>query len=263
MGFLRRMRRASLLKGGLLPDRVWESLLREHPILDGLDPEEARLLRELATLFLREKSFEAAKGFELTEYMAGVISVQACLPILRLGMDWYDGWKSLIVVPDTIEERSEVSGWSPLHGWSLVHEMGDDLSGEVLGSGTVALSWRDVEDSGWGEGFNVVIHEAAHHLDGSDGLMNGRPALHGDMDPGRWTEVFTHAYRNLGTRARRRKTRSRIDPYALESDSEFFAVASEYFFEQPGLLSAEYAGVYRLLSAFYRQDPASRLRRAQ
>jgi hypothetical protein len=185
--------------------------------------------------------------------MAPVIALQASLPVLNLGPDCYADWKTVVVVPKQFrQERREVDPGGIVREWSEV-----DL-GESWDRGPVVLSWEDVEASGWADGFNVVIHEAAHRLDLLDGAVNGRPALHRDMDPEEWRSVFTRAYRDLEARVRRRR-RTVVDSYALENPGEFFAVTSELFFELPQGLQGELPEVYRLLAAFYRQDPASRL----
>ena len=253
---LRRIRRSRILREGLLSDEAWEWLLRDHPILDGLSREERDRLRRMATIFLHEKTFEGADGLEPTDVIREVISVQACLPILNLGMEWYESWKTIVVVPDAfIEEHTEVDSAGVAHEWQ------EDNSGESWDAGPVVLSWKDVEESGWGDGYNVVIHEAAHRLDLLDGEVNGRPALHEGMSPREWLEVFSRAFEDLSRRAAAKKRRLRMDPYAATDDGEFFAVASEYFFEQPEVLQSEYPDVYRLLCAFYRQDPARRRER--
>lgn len=253
MGFFRSIRRSRILREGLLSDDAWESLLQDHPILDGLVEEERGRLRSLATIFLHEKSFEGADGLELTEIIRDVISVQACLPILNLGMEWYENWKAVVVLPDVfVGEHTELDIAGVAHEWT------EDKSGESWDAGPVVLSWKDVEASGWGDGYNVVIHEAAHRLDLLDGEVNGRPALHEGMSPREWLDVFLRAFEDLSRRASGRRRRLRIDPYAVEDDAEFFAVTSEYFFEQPEVLRSEYPDVYRLCCAFYRQDPARR-----
>jgi len=253
---LRRIRRSRILREGLLSDEAWEWLLRDHPILDGLSGEERDRLRRMATIFLHEKTFEGADGLEPTDVIREVISVQACLPILNLGMEWYESWKTIVVVPDVfIEEHTEVDSAGVAHEWQ------EDNSGESWDARPVVLSWKDVEESGWGDGYNVVIHEAAHRLDLLDGEVNGRPALHDGMSPREWLEVFSRAFEDLSRRAAAKKRRLRMDPYAATDDGEFFAVASEYFFEQPEVLQSEYPDVYRLLCAFYRQDPARRRER--
>ena len=253
MGIFRSIRRTRILREGLLPADAWTWLLKDHPILDGLSAEELGRLRELATIFLHEKVFEGADGLELTDAMREVIAVQACLPIVNLGIERYENWKTVVVVPDVfIEEHREFDPAGVAHEWD------EDKSGESWDEGPVVFSWKDVEASGWGDGYNVVIHEAAHRLDLLDGEMNGRPALHHGMSPQEWLDVFSAAFEDLKRRASKSRRRLRIDPYAIEDDSEFFAVASEYFFEQPEVLNGEYPEVYRLLCAFYRQDPGRR-----
>jgi Mlc titration factor MtfA (ptsG expression regulator) len=252
MRLFREVRRRRLLSERLLEGEAWGWLVGEHPILAGLAPEELERLQELTTLFMHEKTFEAARGAKLTEDMKAVISLQASLPVLNLGLDWYAGWKTVVIVPEPFIQANET-----VDATGVVHEWSEDRSGESWDRGPVVLSWEDVEASGWGDGFNVVIHEAAHRLDLLDGASNGRPALHGDMDPEEWQSVFSQAYRDLEKRVRRRR-RTAIDPYAVESPEEFFAVTSELFFEQPRAMQRESREVYRLLAAFYRQDPAGR-----
>jgi len=254
----RRLRRARILRQRLLAPEHWSSLLEEHPILAGLSPEEQDRLRELSTLFLHEKTFELRGGQELDAYRRAVIAVQACLPVLNLGLDWYRNWRTVVVVPDVftqeLREQDEAG---------VVHEWEEEQSGESWDQGPVVLSWQDVEASGWGDGYNVVIHEAAHKLDLLDGQINGRPRLHEGVSAAEWYEGFSGAYEDFRKRAgrKRRGKRLRIDDYAAENDAEFFAVGCEYFFEQPGVLKGEYPQVYRLLAAFFRQDPAARLKK--
>lgn len=249
----RRLRRSRILKEKLLAEDTWAELLSEHPILHGLTAEELGRLRELATLFLHEKTFENPRGLQLDDYRRAVIAVQACLPVLNLGLDWYRGWRAVVVVPEAfIQEYQE---YDPA---GVVHEWQEDDSAGFRDLGVVVLSWQDVEASGWGDNFNVVIHEAAHELDLTDGEMNGRPALHPGMSPVEWFEVFSRAFADFQKRVSRRRGRTRLDSYAAEDDVEFFAVACETFFEQPRALRAEYLDAYRLLALFFRQDPAAR-----
>ncbi len=254
MGFVRRLLRPRVLRGHLVPDDTWSTLLGQHPILTGFSSEEERRLRELTTLFIHEKIFSGAEGFELDDQLKAVIAVQASLPILNLGLDWYENWRTVVVVPKGYREQFTESDEA-----GVVGDWEDEVSGVSEPDGPVVLSWEDIEASGWGDGYNVVIHEAAHRLDQTDGAVNGCPALHQGMDPDEWRTVFSGSFEDLNRRKRSRKRRSKIDSYATESDSEFFAVASEYFFEKPRILTTEYPEVYRLLSTFYRQDSAARL----
>ncbi len=251
MSVFRNLRRRHILQEKLLSQDVWGWLLENHPILKGLTPEEWDSLRGLTTLFLHTRTFEGAEGLALTEDMKAVVAVQACLPVLHLGLEWYENWKSVVVVPDEFtQEHTE------LDPAGVVHEWEEEESGESWEGGPVVVSWEDVEASGWGDGYNVVIHEAAHRLDMLDGALNGRPALHRGMDPDEWTRVFSDAYHDLERRGRKKRP---IDDYALENDVEFYAVLTETFFERPRLLRREYPDAYRLLAALHRQDPALRL----
>jgi Mlc titration factor MtfA (ptsG expression regulator) len=231
----------------------WLWLLEHHPILSGLQAEELDRLKELVILFLEKKTFEAADTLIMTGAMKAVIAIQACLPILNLSLSWYRNWKTVVVVPKRFsQKRLRIDRAGVVHEWNEV-----DL-GQSWDRGPVVLSWEDVEASGWADGFNVVIHEAAHRLDLLDGAINGRPELHAGMSPRLWQETFLEAFRDLERRISRRLP-TVIDSYALENPGEFFAVTSELFFEQPRSLRHEYPGVYDLLSQLYRQDPGLRL----
>jgi Mlc titration factor MtfA (ptsG expression regulator) len=251
--FLRRLRRRRVLRRHPLPQELWSWLLEQHPILKGLSVQELARLRQLSTVFAREKVFETSGSGLEGEELRGVIAVQACLPVLNLGLEWYDNWKTVVLLPEEFtQEHSERDQAGVVHEWK------EEESGLSWDQGPVVLSSADVEDSGWGEGYNVVIHEAAHRLDMTDGALNGRPALHEGLDPRQWEEGFRAAFEDLQRRSRRRRPPP-IDAYAAESAPEFFAVASEYFFETPNRLKGTYPEVYRLLSLFYRQDPSERL----
>jgi Mlc titration factor MtfA (ptsG expression regulator) len=249
----RRPRRFRVRDGELLSEDEWSSLLGHHPILRGFSPEELGRLRELVTVFIRLKRFEGAEGIVLGEHMKAVIAVQACLPVLNLGLEWYGNWKTIVVVP----ERFGGKGRS-VDPAGVVHEWEDVRIGESWSRGPVVLSWSDVEASGWADGFNVVIHEAAHRLDLLDGAMNGRPALHPGMSPEEWQRVFTVAFVSAGQLTGSGRSVALTD-YALTSPAEFFAVVSEVFFERPHALLREHPQVYRLLREFYRQEPDRRL----
>jgi MtfA peptidase len=257
MSIFRSIRRNHILRESLLPPDTWRWLVEDHPILAGLTPGELARLRELSTLFLHEKTFEGADGLDLSDAMREVISVQACLPILCLGIELYKDWKTVVVVPDVFIEEHTAFDQA-----GVVHEWDEDNSGESWDTGPVVLSWKDIEASGWGDGYNVIIHEAAHRLDLLDGEVNGRPALHPGMDPVKWSRIFSLAFEDLKRRAHRKKRQLKIDPYAMEDDAEFFAVTSEYFFEQPHVLFSEYPEVYQQLRDYFKQDPRERTSRS-
>jgi len=253
MGWLRDWRRRRILKRRAITPQAWRAAASAMPVLQGLSAEERERLRELATLFLHEKSLEPVQGLALTEEMTLVVAAQAVLPILSLGIDSYAHWHSLVLYPDEFITRRE---WTDEHG--LVHARRDILSGEAWERGPMVLSWADVAEAPAIDGYNPVIHECAHKLDLLNGDANGMPPLHAGMNALAWRKVFEAAYEDLCRRVDAGLDTA-VDAYAAESPAECFAVMSEHFFETPHALATAYPAVYEQLALFYRQSPASRI----
>jgi Mlc titration factor MtfA (ptsG expression regulator) len=263
----RAARRARILSRSPIADELWDWALVEHRIFRWLSAEDTRRLRELATVFLGEKRFDPVGGLVLEEETKVSIAAQACLPLLGLeeGLDWYADFSTIIVTEKEYGVRKR-----DVDEAGVVHEYDDEFAGEAFELGPVALSRADVEASGWGDGYNVVIHEMAHKLDARNGDYDGAPPLRPGMSPAAWQAAFKAAYEDLRTRLeapssrkpRRGKLRKsgapRIDAYAAEGPDEFFAVACEYFYERPELLRQEYPAVYEQLVLFFARDPAAR-----
>ena len=179
------------------------------------------------------------------------IAAMACLPILELGFDAYRGFKSVVVHPDEFVVRDR--SYEDEDG--VVHVGDDVLSGEAWEQGPVVLAWSEIEESGRGEGYNVVVHEFVHKLDMLGGEADGVPPLHGDMRVPEWVAAFDAAYEDLCERLERGEE-PWLDPYAAEDPAEFFAVCAEMFFDVPRRFRAEYPDVYEQLKRYFKQDPA-------
>jgi len=222
-------------------------------IFQGLSAVERAHLRELTTLFLHRKSLSGEQGLIVSTEIALAVATQACLLILKLGMDYYDGWVEVIIYPSTFQvmhDKSDSTG--------LISRQAQTLSGESWARGPVILSWDDVALglSGGCAGNNVVIHEFAHKLDSLNGSANGMPPVHAEMHPSTWASTFTEAFKQLQHQLKHHHPK--INPYAATSPAEFFAVTSEYFFAAPQRLYDFSAAVYEQLALFYRQDPIDR-----
>ncbi len=237
----------------LLPDALWQEILAQLPFLGRLRPEEASRLRQLTEAFLTEKEFTGAGGLELTDPICVSIAVQACLPILNVGLENYRDWVGIVVYPDefviprTIEDE-----------FGVVHEYTEIAAGEAWSDGPVLISWQDAAMAV--EGYNVVIHKFAHKLDMLNGEADGIPPLHSGLSREKWEKVLKSAYEDFCAcvdHAEANDLEPLFDPYAAESPGEFFAVMSEVFFETPELLRDEYPNFYKQLKLFYRQDPAA------
>ena len=252
-GWYKRWRRSRYLRDHLVSAADFARALERVPACQGLDGMALDRLRRLVTLFLREKVFEAVGHAEIDPQDRLLIAVNACLPILNLGIDAYDGWVTVVVYPDEFlveyEEEDEAG---------VVHSGRDLRAGEAWERGPLIISLKDVHAQPDQEGYNVVIHECAHQLDMRTGAPDGCPPLHRGMSISAWIEAFTRAYDDLHARIARNEE-TPLDEYAAESPAECFAVFSEYFFEAPQRLRAVYPAVHEQLAQFYRQDPAARL----
>lgn len=245
-------RRRRILERHSIPEDAWTATVAAVPALARLSDAQRERLRALTLLFLHEKHFEAARGLALDEPRCVRIAALACLPILELGLDAYRLFKSVVVHPDEFVVRDRA--YEDEAG--VVHVGDDLLSGEAHEQGPVVLAWSEVEESGRGEGFNVVVHEFVHKLDMLGGEADGVPPLHGDMRVPEWVAAFDAAYDDLRDQLDRGEE-PWLDPYAAEDPAEFFAVCAEMFFDVPQDLRAEYPDVYEQLKRYFKQDPAS------
>jgi Mlc titration factor MtfA (ptsG expression regulator) len=232
-----------------IAEGLWRDALDRCGPARRLGASDQAALRVLATLFLERKSLEPAQGLQLDDADRVLLATHACLPILKLGLDWYDGWHSVIVYPAAFIPRREKTDAA-----GVVHQTSTILAGEAWDRGPVILSWADVLNIGQKPGHNVIIHELAHQLDMLNGDADGYPPVHRRMDRRAWWQVFSSEWDRL-KEAQRNGAELPLDPYALESPAEFFAVASEQFFEGPGTLRQHMPEVYRQLTQFYRQHP--------
>jgi Mlc titration factor MtfA (ptsG expression regulator) len=229
------------------------------PLLAGLGGETLDRLADLALEFLRHKALEGAGGLVIEPPMGDVLALQACLPVLELGLELYRGWYSVILYPGELRvpyEQQDEAG--------VVHQGSRDLAGEAWARGPVILAWSHVEQDALDPEptGNLVIHEMAHKLDLRNGGANGMPALHRDMSPRAWSQAMSAAFADLqgyiGRRGRHPPD-TPINPYAAYSPGELFAVTSELFFAWPERLWGAYPEVYRQLALYYRQDPLARV----
>ena len=249
-GLFKSWQRKRVLQRTELDPALWHHITRGLPFLRGLTPEEMQRLQALSVLFLDEKEMHGARGFVPTDAVRLSIAVQACLPILNLGLDAYSGWVGIVIYPGEFKVRRTETDPA-----GVVHEYEDELSGEAWHGGPVILSWQDID---LGEaGYNVVIHEFAHKLHMSRGDMDDFPQPHARMDGDAWLDAWDSAYDEFCDQVER-GVETAIDPYASEQPAEFFAVLSETFFTLPQLVRSVYPDLYAQLALFYRQDPAAR-----
>ncbi len=248
MGWLRDFRRRRVLARSRVGEPLWAQAADCLPFLKGLPAEDLARLRELALLFLHEKEMHGAGDFAIDDRIRLSIALQACLPILNLGLDFYDGWLGVIVYPGEFRVRM-----SEVDEDGVVHEFEDGLSGEAWPGGPVVLSWEDASKNE--TGYNVVIHEFAHKIHMQREDVDGHPIPHADMDAAEWRRALDEGYERLCRQVDAGRP-TLVDDYAAEHPAEFFAVMSEMFFTDAAVLARDWRELYYQLAHFYRQDPA-------
>ena len=218
----------------------------------GLSDDERARLEAVALGLIIDKDWEAARDFQVTEEMILVIAAQAALLVIGLDDDDpYRGVHAVIVHPTTLVltgEHSQVEG--------LVSDDPMPVLGQAEDHGPVLVAWDQVLNDARhsGTGHNVVFHEFAHKLDMLDGTTDGTPPLATQEQFDRWVEVCTRVFEQVAAG----EGGHVLDPYAGVNAAEFFAVATETFFDDPHGLVDEHPDLYECLADFYRQDPAAR-----
>ncbi|MDX6197603.1 MAG: MtfA peptidase [Actinomycetota bacterium] len=242
---MRRRRRGLPIEGAAIIARhlaVW-------PLLD--EQEQQRLLH-IAGELLARKRWEAARGFELDDTMRVVIAAQAALLVLGLTSDQYGQVSGIVVHPTTVVTTGVRPGPSPGTVTSdpqAVLGLAQDRHGPVVLAWDQALAGAHREQPG----HNVVLHEFAHKLDMLDGSIDGTPLLPRGLRAD-WVRVCTDVYDDLVAG----RPRPPMRWYGATNPGEFFAVATEVFFEQSHELAGYEPELYDVLARFYRQDPAAR-----
>jgi Mlc titration factor MtfA (ptsG expression regulator) len=247
---LPRLRLARVLARPLTPGQL-AIIERNVDQYRGMPAPLRQQLERLVKQFLHQKRFVGCAGLELTEEMRVTIAAQACLLLLNRPSRVYPGLHTVLVYPGAFlvpRREQDAAG--------VVTETRQDLLGESWGDGRVVLSWEHVRRAGLEpEGtHNVVLHEFAHQLDSESGSNNGAPWLGSPERYRSWSETLSRDFELL-----RRDAwfgyRDVLDPYGATNPAEFFAVATESFFEQPHALASRHPALYAEFQAYYRVDP--------
>ncbi|MCA8926289.1 MAG: zinc-dependent peptidase [Planctomycetes bacterium] len=231
----------------------WVAIVeRNVPFVRRLPEADRRELEGHVLVFLAEKSFEGCGGLELDDEVRVTIAAQACVLLLHREADYFPRVSSVLVYPSGYVTPDE----EELPDGTVV--AGEDLrDGESWDSGAVVLAWDASLAGAVGprDGDNVILHEFAHQLDQASGEADGLPPLPRRSMYRTWAEVCAREFAAL-ERAAERGRPTVLDPYGAEHPAEFFAVATEAFFERSGELRRRHPELYALLREYYCQDPA-------
>lgn len=232
---------------------AWRAILRRRvPIYRRLPADLQRQLREKLQVFLADKAFIGCQGQAITDEVRVTIAGHAALLQLNRDEPLYPDLRQVLVYPGAFV----VDRLAPGAGGVLRDER-RVLLGESWSQGQVILSWPDSLEGAAvpDDGHNVVIHEFAHQLDQASGSANGAPALPSRARYARWSAVLAQAYAELQAQVAAGQP-TLLNAYGATDPAEFFAVATEAFFEQSQALWQAHPALYRELAGYYRVDPA-------
>lgn len=235
---------------------MWEAVVQRHGFLSGLAPSAQALLKRRSADFLASKEFSGAQGLTITDEMAVTVAAQAVLPVLDLGLAWYDDFVGIVIHPDEVLAERR---WTDELG--VVHEYDEALAGESLDGGPIMLSWRDVAGAAESaaEGYNVVIHEFVHKLDQRDGVVDGCPPLASRAERARWRDAMDaelDLFRERVAIAERFGGEPVwLDPYAATDLGEFFATSAEAYFVNRARFALDFPELLLIYDRFF--HPAS------
>ncbi len=248
---IKRWRREKIRNRPFAPGWL-EAIERNVPIYGRLPEADKKELQGHILVFLAEKNFEGCGGLELTEEMKVTIAAQACILLLHRKIDYYPGLYSILVYPGPY-----VAGGHIELAPGVYTETRQVHLGEFWKQGALILSWDDVlaNASDIHDGHNVVLHEFAHQLDSEDGRIDGAPALPRRSMYLAWARILGADFSKLRREAQQGLP-TVLDQYGATNPAEFFAVATECFFEKPWQLQKKHPELYENLKLYFQQDPA-------
>jgi Mlc titration factor MtfA (ptsG expression regulator) len=221
-----------------------------------LDAEERSRLEDLIKGFLFDKRFEWVDGIEESDEVRVLVAASACLLILGLEAAYYKDVSSIIMYPSQTVQKGRRG--AP-EGAGLATNAIVPILGEAMLNGPVIIAWDSANRSAAHPrtGHNVIYHEFAHKIDMANGAADGLPPMAKDQRD-RWEAVCQQEYERLRDGTDRDPL---LDVYGSVNQAEFFAVATELFFNRPVAMQSREPELYDVLQEFYRQDPAKRERR--
>lgn len=232
----------------------WRQVLQRLPFVQRLPADLQLQLKAHIQVFLAEKPFIACGGIDLTDTMRVTIAAQACMLLFGRDTGYFPNLRQILVYPGPfVVERAQAVGVG------VMQDLRQVLSGESWSQGQIVLSWQDVQNgvADPGDGRNVVIHEFAHQLDQESGQANGAPALGSHRSYRDWSQVFGDEFAALQQRVASGHDGGLLSDYGATNPGEFFAVASEAFFEQATRMALEHPALFEQLRRYYGVDPLS------
>jgi len=229
----------------------WQAIVeRRLPFFQKITQAEQKQLQDLIKLFVAQKNYYGCGGLVINDDIRITIAAEACLLLLNRSTDIYPSLRHILVYPYAFKVERQTRNID-----GVVSLTKGGVVGESWGNSKVILSWDDVvrgtED--FHDGHNVVLHEFSHQLDSEDGSANGAPRLTKNSYQV-WAKVLSNEFETL-VNARSHHDKTLMDYYGATNPAEFFAVATEVFFEKPGKMCVKHPDLFGELKTYYCVDP--------
>ncbi|MFK7790078.1 MAG: zinc-dependent peptidase [Phycisphaeraceae bacterium] len=252
-----RNKRRKRLRATPLPEAWWAIIDESVPMVAEMDRADREELGGIVQILMHEKTFEGCDGLIITDTIRLTILAQAGILLLHRDTGYYPTLKTILVYPSTYFANHQQA----LPDGTVIEGPQARL-GESWYQGSLVLAWDNVQSSAWNhdDGRNVTLHEFAHQLDGVATGMDGAPDLQCKERYRSWARVLGREYEQLVDNLHKGH-KTKIDPYAATNPPEFFAVATEYFFEKPRMMKRHHPELYEELAGFYQQDRADKISR--
>jgi len=229
----------------------WKQIVRKNvPLYNRLPDSLKEQLHGLVHVFIAEKNFEGCGGLEITDEVRVTIAAQASMLLLNRRATYFPKLHTILVYPHTYVAKTVSSnGTVTVNGQSI-------RLGESWQNGPVVLAWDSVQGGTLNitDARNVVLHEFAHQLDQEDGAADGAPILEHRSGYVTWARVLSKEYEAL-QRKKRKRRKAVMSKYGATNPAEFFAVATETFFEKPKQMKKKHPELYDELKNYYKLNP--------
>lgn len=229
----------------------WKQIVQKNvPLYNRLPDSLKQQLGGLVNVFTAEKKFEGCGGLEITDEIRVTIAAQASMLLLNRKAHYFPKLHTILVYPHTYAARTVSS-----NGTVTVDEQSVRL-GESWQNGPVVLAWNSVTGGTCNitDAQNVVLHEFAHQLDQEDGAADGAPILEHQSSYVAWARVLSKEYEAL-QRKKKKHRKAVMSKYGATNPAEFFAVATETFFEKSKQMKKKHPELYDELKNYYKLDP--------
>lgn len=238
-------KRPKTIKKETFPE-LWKDFLNEKILFyRELSSAEKAQFEQRILLFLKTKKIDAIDT-EIDDSIKIMVASSSIIPMFAFSDFNYPNLKQVLIYPNSFDKKFQTQRFKGHN------EFISGMVGNRFMNGTMILSKPDLIRAfdGVSHKENVGIHEFTHLIDKLDGAVDGIPEI---MKNRPNTNNWLHLIQKEKNRIK--KGRSDINPYALSSNAEFFAVVSEYFFNNPEKFKKRHLGLYKHLANIFHQNP--------